>query len=295
MSDSPRVQAGSRTLALCEVGLAFALMHVAFRAARRYTPLGSLEDACKANVTPGLVMAAIAIAFIALRRQPLSDLGLARHAAGRSAVDGLVGSLAFALVASMAFAAGMRHDPAWRSAAHGLAVGGLNLVVAAIALALLRWGARPVAAIPSWVGVAFAAALPPLAFAALAQRDTALARATGDVVSAVIVAPIAEELFFRGYMQGRLNQAFGRPWRLLGVPFGVGLVVASLAFGLIHALNPLDYFRLEGSVAWWWGVSTATTVVYGLLRERGDSVVAPIVLHMFVNAATRAVGAVGAA
>jgi membrane protease YdiL (CAAX protease family) len=51
-----------------------------------------------------------------------------------------------------------------------------------------------------------------------------------------------EQIFFRGYIQSRVDQAFGCPFRLLGFDsFGGGLLVSSLLFGLIHVLNlPLD-------------------------------------------------------
>jgi hypothetical protein len=38
-----------------------------------------------------------------------------------------------------------------------------------------------------------------------------------------------EEIFFRGYIQSRVDQAFGLPFRLLGFEFGPGLLVSSLS------------------------------------------------------------------
>ena len=66
-------------------------------------------------------------------------------------------------------------------------------------------------------------------------------------------AGFGEEIFFRGYIQSRVNQAFGRPWQVLGLQFGVGLIVSSLLFGFIHALNTVDYFSGRFEFAWlWW-------------------------------------------
>jgi hypothetical protein len=67
-----------------------------------------------------------------------------------------------------------------------------------------------------------------------------------------VLSRFAEEFAFRGYIQSRLNQAFGRPMRLLGVRFRLGLIVASLLFGLLHAFNtfkPAIGFALLG---WGW-------------------------------------------
>jgi membrane protease YdiL (CAAX protease family) len=93
-------------------------------------------------------------------------------------------------------------------------------------------------------------------------------------------AGFGEEVFFRGYVQSRVNQAFGRPWRLLGVPFGLGLIVSALLFGLIHALNTVDYFQGRFDFAWLWLVTNLCTGLFvGLLREGTGSVLAGAVVH----------------
>lgn len=46
------------------------------------------------------------------------------------------------------------------------------------------------------------------------------------VVWQFVFSGFGEEFVFRGYVQSRLNQAFGRPLRLFGIQFGVGLIVA---------------------------------------------------------------------
>ena len=96
----------------------------------------------------------------------------------------------------------------------------------------------------------------------------------------VIGAACAEELFYRGYIQSRLNESFGRPWRFMGVQFGIGLVISSLLFGFLHALNSVDYFGGRFTFAWGFGVASVFTgLLYGCLREATGSVVAPIVTH----------------
>jgi membrane protease YdiL (CAAX protease family) len=93
-------------------------------------------------------------------------------------------------------------------------------------------------------------------------------------------AGFGEEVFFRGYIQSRLNQSFGRPWRVLRLQFGVGLVVSSLLFGFIHALNTVDYFRGRFEFAWlWWGTNFFTGLFFGCLRERTGSVLAGAIIH----------------
>src|SRR6185436_12936637 len=47
----------------------------------------------------------------------------------------------------------------------------------------------------------------------------------------VIGAGIGEEVFYRGYIQSRINESFGRPFQLGGLQFGAGLLISSLLFG----------------------------------------------------------------
>lgn len=69
----------------------------------------------------------------------------------------------------------------------------------------------------------------------------------GKVISTVIwqfiFSGFGEEIHYRGYYQPRINEEFGRPFKFLGVEFGLGLIVASLLFGLSHVLNPFSPFE----------------------------------------------------
>jgi uncharacterized protein len=102
----------------------------------------------------------------------------------------------------------------------------------------------------------------------------------GDVVWNFFCAGFGEEIFFRGYIQSRMNQAFGRPWRILGADFGLGLIVSSALFGLIHVFNTVDYFNGRYDFAWlWWLPNFASGLFFGLLRERTNSVLAGGIIH----------------
>ena len=81
---------------------------------------------------------------------------------------------------------------------------------------------------------------------------------------ALSIAPgLAEELFFRGLMQGRLRLAWGRAW---------GVVVTAAAFGLLH----LDL--VQGSVAF------AVGLYLGALAERFGSIRPSMLAHASNNA-----------
>jgi membrane protease YdiL (CAAX protease family) len=97
-------------------------------------------------------------------------------------------------------------------------------------------------------------------------------------------AGCGEEIFYRGYIQSRVNMAFGRPLRFLGIQFGMGLLVSSLLFGFLHALNSVDYFDRRFTFAWGFGVANVGTgLLYGCLRESTGSVVAGAVTHAVLD------------
>jgi len=79
-------------------------------------------------------------------------------------------------------------------------------------------------------------------------------RLVGFVFYLLFLGP-GEEFLFRGYIQSRLNAAFGRPFRFWGVPWGWGLVITALMFGLMHVLNPFNPFLGKFDLYIWWGVA----------------------------------------
>lgn len=109
-----------------------------------------------------------------------------------------------------------------------------------------------------------------------------LACAAFNLVSAVLVGIVQklifvgflEEFFFRGYVQSRLNDAFNRPYRVAGVGFGLGLFVSAAVFGLAHPLTSLE------GIPWPWALWTAAGgLVFGFLREKTGSALAPAIAH----------------
>jgi len=81
-------------------------------------------------------------------------------------------------------------------------------------------------------------------------------------VSLVIIAPIAEETLFRGYLYGKLRQH---------VPIWLAVVVVSVTFGALH-----------GS----WNVAIDTfvlSIILCILREMTGGLWAPLLLHMTKN------------
>ncbi|MEF8833712.1 MAG: CPBP family intramembrane glutamic endopeptidase [Halofilum sp. (in: g-proteobacteria)] len=150
----------------------------------------------------------------------------------------------------------------------------------AVAAGLAPWGAFTVS--PGLLLVAVAATLPLLALLALFARAgarwfrdvEALARPLIEsvfrgrgVVAVVVVSALAglgEELLFRGVIQAGVSQGFGA-WQ--------GLLVASVLFGLMHALSRA-YFVL----------ATLMGLYLGVLYQVTDNLLLPVLVHGLYDA-----------
>jgi membrane protease YdiL (CAAX protease family) len=94
------------------------------------------------------------------------------------------------------------------------------------------------------------------------------------IVIALAFVAFLEEFFFRGYVQARLNEVFGRPYSLFNVNYGAGLIAAAIIFGLFHPLSVAD------ANPWAWALWTATGgLIFGFLREKSRAVVVPALVH----------------
>lgn len=100
------------------------------------------------------------------------------------------------------------------------------------------------------------------------------------IVWQFLLSGFGEEFAFRGYMQSRLNQAFGRPYHFWGIQFGAGLIIASLLFGLLHAFNSYDPTVGFASLGWGSAIGSAIAGLFlGIIRERTGTLVAPGIAH----------------
>ena len=95
------------------------------------------------------------------------------------------------------------------------------------------------------------------------------------IIIVLIFVGFLEEFFWRGYVQTRLNDVFGRPYTLFNVNYGAGLLLGAVIFGLFHPL-----FANEMPLPWAWALWAAMTgLINGFLREKSGAVVAPALLH----------------
>ncbi len=62
------------------------------------------------------------------------------------------------------------------------------------------------------------------------------------------------------------------------------MIVSSLLFASLHALNTVDYFSGRFTFAWGFGLTNLFTgLLYGFLRETTGSLLAPIVAHTLLD------------
>ena len=110
-----------------------------------------------------------------------------------------------------------------------------------------------------------------------------------EVVASTIIfmfyfAGFGEEILFRGYFQSRLNEDFGRPWRIKGVYFGPGLLIASALFGVLHMMNPFNPLTGRFELDMLWGIgSFFFGLLFGFVREKTGTVLSASLAHGFVD------------
>ena len=89
-------------------------------------------------------------------------------------------------------------------------------------------------------------------------------------ITLVVIAPIAEELVFRGYLYGRMREKFSRVTTQLTAAIIASLLV-SVLFGVVH-------------LQWNVGVNVfALSLVACAMREFTGTIYAGILLHMIKN------------
>lgn len=86
-------------------------------------------------------------------------------------------------------------------------------------------------------------------------------------LGAVLIAPVAEECFFRGIFQTTVRNIYGRAWP--------AIIFSGVLFGLAHSNQPQVVPTL-----------VALGILLGVLYERTGSLTGPIVLHVLFNLKT---------
>jgi len=94
------------------------------------------------------------------------------------------------------------------------------------------------------------------------------------LVSMIVFQPVAEELFFRGFLQGHLARIFRH--RYLLSELSLANLMTTLVFCIAHLVHQ--------PVAWALAV-IVPSLVFGFFRERHQHIYSATALHCFYNAA----------
>lgn len=94
------------------------------------------------------------------------------------------------------------------------------------------------------------------------------------LVTEILAIALPEEIFYRGYLQTRLDEAMPGRVRILGAQIGWALPVSSLVFVAGH---------LAVAPAAWQLAIFFPSLVFGWMRARTGSLVAPILYHALSN------------
>jgi len=85
-----------------------------------------------------------------------------------------------------------------------------------------------------------------------------------------LVVALPEELFFRGFMQGLLEQRFPPTKTIFGAKVGIALVLSSLAFACVHLPKGGDPRMLA---------TFFPSLMFGWMRARTNSILASTITH----------------
>ena len=85
---------------------------------------------------------------------------------------------------------------------------------------------------------------------------------------------LSEVLFFRGYLQRRLDDWLGRPYQLFGARVGVGLIGANVLFSIAHVIVRGDPRSIDVFFP---------GLLFGWLQSRTNATLAPVLFHGLSN------------
>jgi membrane protease YdiL (CAAX protease family) len=212
------------------------------------------------------VMIAVPLVMLLLTRRNLASYGLSMHDF-RYHLD--VAATAFIPVAISSVALSLVNYRRWDGA----------LIMAFIEIAVLLAVVWMLRRKPTRQDAMLMAGGAAIALAGLAPKGT-IGNAISAFVFYLLFLGLGEELLFRGYIQSRLNAAFGRPFRFSGVCWGWGAIIMAVLFGIMHFLNSGSIITSTWQPTPWWGVWTFfAALVLGFVREKTGSIAAPTILH----------------
>ncbi len=241
----------------------------------------------------GLLQMGVPLAVIWLSRRPWADYGVTLAGWQNNLDIGIKAYLVRIIPYVLGIGGTMLLKLDYRMLPGGLLVALAEILGIAVLLWVLRHQSeeKALASARSNVIALVALLLLPIVVGLAMRRLTLIVVST--VVWQFVFSGFGEEIFLRGYVQSRLNQAFGRPWTFFGVQCGPGLVIAALLFGLLHAFNTYNPAAGQYTLAWGWALFTVFGgLFFGLIREKTGSLLGCGVAHGLPDAVGEALAKV---
>lgn len=267
----------SKLLAVLEIGLAYTLMQAAGMM-RRSTGMVQWElETLGWSYSGMLFFVGIPALIIWLARRNWTEYGVSLEGWQANLDLGLKAYLVRLIPLGLGVAGAM-----WLTLdSHQLGGGAFVALMELVGLAVMIWVLNRRSPVKSGRGslmvILMLLAFPILTALSLNRLDLVI---VSTVFWQFVFSGFGEEFVWRGYVQSRLNQAFGRPMRMFGIQFGAGLFIASLLFGLLHAFNTYDPEIGSASLSWGWALfASFSGLFFGVLRERTGSLIAPGLAH----------------
>lgn len=273
-------RAGWRGQSIVEVVLVFIFFGALARI--RYTLTAGQFNPLIQSYISGAMLFLIPIGIIWITHRDWAAYGFTLHDWREGLDIGMMGYL-IRMISGFGIGIVMYIGLSYRSLPGALILLGLALVEIALLLVILRRRDDRESRAMSNLAIMIGLLLLPIVIGAIMGRLSVAV--VSMVVWQFIFSGFGEETYFRGYIQSRVNQEFGRPWQMQGISFGPGLLVAALLFGLAHVINNFNPLIGDYRLWWGWGLWTfAGGIFFGLIREKSGSLVAPGIAHGLLDA-----------
>lgn len=105
-------------------------------------------------------------------------------------------------------------------------------------------------------------------------RAMALPQLLWVMIDQLFLVSVPEEIFFRGWLQGRLNRVFNASWNIFGVRIGWSWLFTAFLFALAHSLVTFQ---------WWHFSIFFPGLLFGWLKEKTGTITAASLFHCVSN------------
>jgi membrane protease YdiL (CAAX protease family) len=106
------------------------------------------------------------------------------------------------------------------------------------------------------------------------------------VAAQLIVVALPEELFFRGFVQGRLEEAFPPQRKFLGAPVGGALVATAALFGVGHffvTFEPQMLTRFFPGLVFGWMFARTRSILAGTIFHASCNLLMDVLARSFLT------------